>query len=1690
MAIGGNIKVTLTLDDAGFTVKSQQAAKGVNTLNKEIKSFGGGLTKAESSVKNLGERVKVVSRDFTTLATNARDSAKHLDRLSTSGAKLDSTTKALVGSFTQLQGMITQFSQRLGMVNAGMGQATTGATKLSGANKELARSTTAVADGMTRQERAARNLGTATEQTTAQIRLSAVVAKDAASQAMAAEFHKNAEIIANKRQAYASMLRAEQQYQRQLEAAKSKAMATQMRIENRKDSNGRFVGANSEFIRGLQQQLQLELKQVQALEQSVNLISQEAVKMQSTINTTQKRNAELKTGLGLREQEVIAVNRQAEAAAQAEARRLAAQRAARQQMIDQNNTLREQMGLVKSLAQMWGAMKIYQGEKASVNEAGTYQTNLMRAKAMGLTPEQMNRFEQDTKTDSKANRGVSYNDAAEARLATMGGLATTNRDIVNSILPELIEGAKNVQFLEGDESKEGFRDLVRNLSGFIEARQQQYDPAAAKGSIDLVTQINAATGGKINLQDLETILRRMGAGANQVSDNGIRNIVALMDQAKVAGGGSGGGAGGVSTVGTMIKMLQAYGNGKTKTNQAVQALVEAGVLDTSQVDPNKAFGQQMKFLKNAGFKDQKELNTDPVGAFIKIAEAAFKSMTSNKQQIKKYFGSEDADINDPEMRRSAMTKWATRQGYTTTATSMFVTAADPRFQERMHHQNEMIQGSEKNSQVTQDRNKSYQGNVDAFNASLNNLKITLGTSVLPLVTKFFNGINQLITAANEFGQKNPLASQLTMIGGAFLSAVLALKGFSSMLGIVVKAGTSFGIFGGQAANAAAAAGSVGKAAGSILNPLTVARGSLAGVAGAAKEWGASMVGANSRLMNSSTKVLPLIGSQFRFLGTAIGASFRFIGKAFLRAIPFVGWLITAWDLGGLLWNFEVGGAKIGEWITNWCQDLWSTVKVAWEKIKGIFNSDDAEDKATEAAISRIRAEAKARGKAFDDKIAAAKKAKEADDAAKKANKEAAEGSLSGSAMGHFPGAKGDGKGGAGGKKEDDGFTPVDPGSIDWSDGKTQRGFENPFTSSLAEMRRKAMIDAQQAGAAIADTGNDLVSEARTAFEQKWIAGDFDPGHDPNKRQFKGKDGKIDWNATSANGEGPQQWIDQYVAMKKAEDQLKSMEFVKQRSVAAEQDYGAAMQRTTGETGKANRDLLALQRELARAGERLKDGTADWAAWAAEKNRALETKAGATIVNFTADFADGDRKAQADLMPDGYAKQTAEMDAAILKDKENYESLKQFHLQAYNDEMAAYKEMLATNEINNEQYTQKATAATKRYTDAATKAETAYTQHVAVQNLQRQRAAESSTDKLAREWQNTYAAIETMQANWSNSFVDNLATMLSGGRANWKDFLRGMAADILNAKIKESFGGVITGMFGSIGNLLKGTLMSNASTAGASGAAGGLFSSIGSGISSMASTVGGWFGGGSGTAATGAAAGSAGAAAGAAGAGGAAAAANTQLASAANTATEGLQNMSQTGIMGAITSIGQWIVSLFTGTTASTVKATSDTAAATATMTLSSAMIEAALAATNMSIAMTAAATTSTATAAFANGGIMTSGGSVPLKKYAKGGIATTPQLALYGEGRHPEAYVPLPDGRTIPVTMTGDSQVTQSAGQSNAVMISIEVNNQGGDTTQTSNASGDASQKGQWAAAAEKMKAIALEVITEQKRPNGLLQNT
>jgi lambda family phage tail tape measure protein len=106
---------------------------------------------------------------------------------------------------------------------------------------------------------------------------------------------------------------------------------------------------------------------------------------------------------------------------------------------------------------------------------------------------------------------------------------------------------------------------------------------------------------------------------------------------------------------------------------------------------------------------------------------------------------------------------------------------------------------------------------------------------------------------------------------------------------------------------------------------------------------------------------------------------------------------------------------------------------------------------------------------------------------------------------------------------------------------------------------------------------------------------------------------------------------------------------------------------------------------------------------------------------------------------------------------------------------------------------------------------------------------------------------------------------------------------------------------------------------------------------------------------------------------------------------------------------------------------------------------------------------------FANGGIMTANGPIDLRRYAAGGIANSPQMAIYGEGSRPEAYVPLPDGRTIPVTMKGGSDMGSVVVNVDASGSSVEGN--GGQANALGKAIGIAVQQ----------------ELIKQKRPGGLL---
>ncbi|MBI1366882.1 MAG: hypothetical protein GC153_13115 [Alphaproteobacteria bacterium] len=105
---------------------------------------------------------------------------------------------------------------------------------------------------------------------------------------------------------------------------------------------------------------------------------------------------------------------------------------------------------------------------------------------------------------------------------------------------------------------------------------------------------------------------------------------------------------------------------------------------------------------------------------------------------------------------------------------------------------------------------------------------------------------------------------------------------------------------------------------------------------------------------------------------------------------------------------------------------------------------------------------------------------------------------------------------------------------------------------------------------------------------------------------------------------------------------------------------------------------------------------------------------------------------------------------------------------------------------------------------------------------------------------------------------------------------------------------------------------------------------------------------------------------------------------------------------------------------------------------------------------------------FADGGIMSKNGPLPVNYYSGGGIASGPQLAVFGEGRDDEAFVPLPNGRSIPVEMRGGG-----AAQSVVVNQQVKVVN-------------NAAQDGYAARAVKSPNGVDMDILIERSTNSSL----
>lgn len=431
---------------------------------------------------------------------------------------------------------------------------------------------------------------------------------------------------------------------------------------------------------------------------------------------------------------------------------------------------------------------------------------------------------------------------------------------------------------------------------------------------------------------------------------------------------------------------------------------------------------------------------------------------------------------------------------------------------------------------------------------------------------------------------------------------------------------------------------------------------------------------------------------------------------------------------------------------------------------------------------------------------------------------------------------------------------------------------------------------------------------------------------------------------------------------------------------------------------------------------------------------------ADINNFAADLAKSNAEIEASLEPTERGRQQKRHEAEIRDLKNAFEKRREA--------------ILADVKLTE-----------KEKSDAMEAAAARLDESLRLRNERNMRAMRTPMEQLAEEWKNVAGQMEQASVRWADQTIDLLMELTTTGKANFKDFAVSILKDIARIQMKESLSGAIAGALGGATKLLTsvyqkgaigptqggGNLDSGSQVAGifgiiadagrklwdsltvASGAADQQAASTGNLLTSLAAQV---FQTGAKTTADQAATYS-----------------MASLTAAANTAAQAMLNVT-TASLGGGGSSGGFLGSIVS-TALGSLGAGPSVPAGYSMGDLGS------------GIRLTASA----------NGNIMTSMGPLALRKYASGGIARTPQLSLFGEGSMPEAYVPLPDGRTIPVTIRG------AAGASSApvVTISITVNEaQGTETT----AGGD---DGQWSKLAGRLKTVVREELAQQKRPGGML---
>ena len=443
-------------------------------------------------------------------------------------------------------------------------------------------------------------------------------------------------------------------------------------------------------------------------------------------------------------------------------------------------------GTMKGLAELWGAWKMGEGLKASVDKAVEYQNTNLMLRMRNLPSSQLALMNQGARSLSAKIPLLNRNDALEAELAAQPGLpgqSQFSKNMRNTLLPGVTRLAVVAKQF-GDKASMTHR--IQNIFGVIEAMGGAENVARARMIMKDLRGGIIASHGKLDVRSVETALRTLNAGVrtNETSKE-FQTQLALQEEMKAAGGG---GSGGNTRIATLANNIYMAANKGLMAKGAAVVLETLGLLNPKDVHK---YGKSSYYaaLNPGALKDAQLASGSPM---VWAREKALPAMLKFSEMHWRKFGYKSGsakDFQNPSEQGRAIAEVAAylasfRMGGQQFAGGLGL-LGNPNVMaaigSQMHAQTQATKLS-----ATQDLGltmKTLHGRAQQLDAKLTNLGIQIGTALLPALTKFVHWVATAVNSLTALNHQFPIFKKLEAWAGTLAAVLLGIKGVEWLLGL-------------------------------------------------------------------------------------------------------------------------------------------------------------------------------------------------------------------------------------------------------------------------------------------------------------------------------------------------------------------------------------------------------------------------------------------------------------------------------------------------------------------------------------------------------------------------------------------------------------------------------------------------------------------------------------------------------------------------------------------------------------------------------------------------------------------------------------------------------------------------------------------------------------------------------------------